>query len=131
MAKFMCAFVLVALMAVTANALKCYECPLGCQGDDKAKWPTQECGNVATNQKKVCLKQVVNIPNSPDRIIRKCALIPEGKDKYECVDVPNEKTSSCETCNGDLCNSAGSVTFSFVALASVVLPFLASKFFVH
>ncbi|KAK9885368.1 hypothetical protein WA026_010865 [Henosepilachna vigintioctopunctata] len=131
MAKLICAFVIVALMAVTANALKCYECPLGCQGTDKSKWPTQDCGATAANSKKVCLRQVVTIPGSPDRVTRKCAIIPDGKSKYECVDAPHEKTTSCDTCSDDLCNSAGSVTFSFLAFASVIIPILASKFFVH
>ncbi|XP_044759379.1 uncharacterized protein LOC123317083 [Coccinella septempunctata] len=127
MAKFVYVFAVLALMAVSANALKCYECPLGCEGDDKSKWQTQDCGGAsATGQEKVCLKQVIKGTGGKDRVVRKCALPAAGK-KFECVDAPGEKTTLCETCTTDLCNSAGSVTFSFLALASVIVPFLATR----
>ncbi|XP_045476971.1 uncharacterized protein LOC123682414 [Harmonia axyridis] len=105
MAKFLCAFAVLALLAVTADAIKCYVCPLGCTGDDKSKWNSQECGNAIPDIQKTCLKQVIQLPAGGTRVVRKCALIPAGK-KYECLDAPAEKTTSCETCTSDLCNSA-------------------------
>jgi len=132
MAKIVCIFALAAFIQVANAALNCYTC----ENDnclDKNKWTVvNNCGRTAGPQNvAACLKHVYTDRNTnKDVTLRKCIIAekkPDGSPTYKCLDQPAGPTVLCDYCTGDLCNSASTVSFSFVTVLGVVAAFFIPK----
>ncbi|XP_050513291.1 uncharacterized protein LOC126888893 [Diabrotica virgifera virgifera] len=128
MSKFV---VLLACLAVVgyASALECYFCD-DCQGSPSS-WPKRACGTVqpAAGMEWACSRiDYKSRATYKDAVDRGCAAVPKvnGKLNFNCPTTKGEP-KSCAACQQDLCNSAPSIQFSFVALASVVLAVIVPK----
>ncbi|KAJ8915180.1 hypothetical protein NQ315_000433 [Exocentrus adspersus] len=117
-----------------ASAIQCYSCLRGeeCESELK-KWEKKSCSTgdvpVAPNYQYGCLKLNYKDKISQKAMVqRKCFLteIKDGKPSFKCPSTDGEPTD-CSVCLTDLCNSAPSVSFSFVALSGVLLALLAPK----
>ncbi|CAG9767446.1 unnamed protein product [Ceutorhynchus assimilis] len=126
MAKIVCLFALVALVQV-ATALDCYSCDATTCAMDQSKWQkVPKCGNSidSTVNTGACLKrQFIDKQSNKEVTTRKCVIANKdanNKVTFTC-DEKDGKNVFCEVCNdSNLCNSASSVSFSFVALMGVV-----------
>ncbi|XP_018571669.1 uncharacterized protein LOC108911262 [Anoplophora glabripennis] len=115
----------------TASALKCFYCkdPTTC-GTDIETWYETACANSAqpTSYQPACLRLSYKDKTTQEMmVIRKCALVElkDGKPSYDCQSFGDE--AECPLCQTDLCNSAKSISFSFVVLCGVVLAIAVPK----
>jgi len=126
---------LVILLACIAtfhavSALECYSCDNETCKKDMKQWEKSTCGKIADpNQEAVCQKLTYKDKDGKENVSRKCATVPKTGE-HKCPVVPEASTDiKCPVCKTELCNSASTVQFSFVAVASVLLGFLGQKYF--
>ncbi|KAG5868436.1 hypothetical protein JTB14_030080 [Gonioctena quinquepunctata] len=133
MSKFVILFVCLAVFQA-ASALECYTC-VNCQGEMKT-WPKSTCGASGVQPPAgydfacavIEYKDKITHKNAVDR---KCvnAEKKNGKLTFNCPTANGEPIKDqCPVCQKDLCNSASSIKFSFVAFSCVVLAVFAPKF---
>lgn len=131
MARVVCLFAVVALVQV-AVALDCYSCDRTTCQEDISKWQKiPSCGkSTVGNAVGACLKQVYTDKTTQKEVtLRRCIVATKNTDgsiTHSCND-NDGKTSVCEVCTSDLCNSAPAVNFSFVALLGVIVAYLIPK----
>ncbi|KAF7279341.1 hypothetical protein GWI33_007356 [Rhynchophorus ferrugineus] len=74
-----------------------------------------------TQFKNVCIKQVIKVPNSPNKFVRECRLVSKTLKTGQCPSDVLSSTSSnnlvhCSSCEHDGCNSATRKTFFYTSL---------------
>ncbi|XP_072394848.1 uncharacterized protein [Diabrotica undecimpunctata] len=128
MSKFVVLLTCLAFISY-ATALECYYCS-NCQGSPSS-WQKNPCGNIPSppGTEFACSKvEYKSKTTYKDAVDRGCVSAEKknGKLLYNCP-TKNGEPISCPVCQSDLCNSAPSIKFSFVALASVVLAVIIPK----
>ncbi|KAF2899139.1 hypothetical protein ILUMI_07033 [Ignelater luminosus] len=136
MAKFVCLLLVLAVLANTGLALKCYQCKSdkadGClKGGPNTK--EQNCGNPATGFKSVCYykefhdsnKKTVEVNSSCGVMAANAAL--DGLS--ECTPLPGFTKKECRVCETDLCNSASALSTSFFVILCLPVMYFVSKLF--
>ncbi|XP_018571674.1 uncharacterized protein LOC108911266 [Anoplophora glabripennis] len=117
----------------TASALECFTCPyVACTRTDRIYWVKMTCakfpGYAEPNIQPVCIKYVFKDQTlQTTEVHRQCdfAEIKNGKPTINCKMFGDE--TECHMCLTDLCNSAKSISFSFIALWGVALAIAAPK----
>ncbi|XP_023311981.1 uncharacterized protein LOC111692295 [Anoplophora glabripennis] len=115
----------------TASALECFFCwgPT-CETETKT-WNKGTCGaftSLPANYQVACLKLSFKDKTTQKMVVeRRCTVadLKDGKLSYNCQNAGDQPI--CPVCQTDLCNSAKSISFGFVALCGVVLAIAAPK----
>lgn len=133
MAKVLCVLALIALVQ-SGYALNCYSCDANSCQQEESKWlKVENCGKTVNTQLNIgaCLKQVyTDKVTNKDVTVRRCIIATKdtnGKPNYSCQENAG-KTSVCDVCSSDYCNSASSVSFSFVTVLGVVAAYLIPRY---
>ncbi|XP_018571666.1 uncharacterized protein LOC108911260 [Anoplophora glabripennis] len=131
MNKVVFAFVCVAILQI-ASALECFSCKgPTCETETKT-WDKKTCGtsgvSLPANAQHACLKLSYKDRTTQKMMVeRGCTIanLKDGKLSHNCQNAGDQPV--CPVCQTDLCNSAKSISFSFVALCGVVLAIAAPK----